>query len=201
MLILGENKLTSLKFVAGETQNTGKNCFSEDAKCTLTPHTQSQGANDRNTWPWHSDFMSLSLVSSSLLMRTMKVIVMMMVMMMMRKTVVMITSTGCYVGPLKALTALWCLHCVNDASKGFQKSKFLSLSFSLCLFPTHTQNAKTHTYMHAHIWSATYPESLFWSCASREPERVLGLKTSQMGINVCVCLLCLCVCVHVWEGS
>lgn len=33
----------------------------------------------------------------------------------------------------------------------------------------------------------TYEES-FWSCASREPERVFGLRASQMGISVCVCV-------------
>lgn len=50
----------------------------------------------------------------------------------------------------------------------------------------------THTHTHTYLLP-TYQES-FWSCASREPERVFSLKASQMGIRVCARLLFVCVC-------
>lgn len=71
---------------------------------------------------------------------------------------------------------------------------------------THT---RAHTHRHTdklpHVRTSllpTYQES-FWSCASREPGRVFGLKASQMGISVCVskCVSPMFVCVIVLKKN
>lgn len=69
--------------------------------------------------------------------------------------------------------------------KGFKSQSFSHWPVLSVCFMTHTH---THTYL-----LPTYRES-FWSCASREPERVFSLKASQMGIRVCARLLFVCVC-------